>query len=100
MTILSYARVSRSISSPYRQLAFMRRLSREAADSDEAGHAFQCEAGHLFRSEAGRGSDLMSATVRRASAGRWDDVFLCWLGQVDGSSIRRLRMLSPASSIR
>ena len=39
--------------------------------SDEAGHAFQCEAGHLFRSEAGRGSDLMSATVRRASAGRW-----------------------------
>jgi NAD-dependent dihydropyrimidine dehydrogenase PreA subunit len=70
------------------------------ADSDEAGHAFQCEAGHLFRSEAGRGSDLMSATVRRASAGRWDDVFLCWLGQVDGSSIRRLRMLSPASSIR
>jgi hypothetical protein len=71
-----------------------------SADSDEAGHAFQCEAGHLFRSEAGRGSDLMSATVRRASAGRWDDVFLCWLGQVDGSSIRRLRMLSPASSIR
>ena len=35
----------------------------------------------------------MSATLRRASAGRWDDVFLCWLGQVDGSSIRRLRML-------
>jgi hypothetical protein len=34
----------------------------EAADSDEAGHAFQSEAGHLFRSEAGRGSDLMSAT--------------------------------------
>jgi hypothetical protein len=52
------------------------------ADSDEAGHAFQCEAGHLFRSEAGRGSDLMSATVRRASAGRWNDVFLCWLGQM------------------
>ena len=66
-----------------------------SADSDEAGHAFQSEAGHLFRSEAGRGSAL-----RRASAGRWDDVFLCWLGQVDGSSIRRLRMLSPASSIR
>lgn len=75
-------------------------LKLRSADSDEAGHAFQCEAGHLFRSEAGRGSDLMSATVRRASAGRWDDVFLCWLGQVDGSSIRRLRMLSPASSIR
>src|ERR1700676_5082249 len=72
----------------------------QSADSDEAGHAFQCEAGHLFRSEAGRGSDLMSATVRRASAGRRDDVFLWWLGQVDGSSIRRLRMLSPARSIR
>src|ERR1700730_4346510 len=66
----------------------------------KAGHAFQCEAGRLFRSKAGRGSDLMSATLRRASAGRWDDVFLCWPGQVDGSSIRRLRMLSPASSIR
>jgi hypothetical protein len=38
----------------------------EIADSDEAGHAFQSEAGHLFRSEAGRGSDLMSATLRRA----------------------------------
>ncbi len=75
-------------------------MGRLCADSDEAGHAFQCEAGHLFRSEAGRGSDLMSATLRRASAGRWDDVFLCWLGQADGSSIRRLRMLSPASSIR
>ena len=36
-----------------------------AADSDEAGHAFQSEAGHLFRSEAGRDSDLMSATARR-----------------------------------
>ncbi len=36
----------------------------QAADSDEAGHAFQIEAGHLFRSEAGRGSDLMSATRR------------------------------------
>jgi hypothetical protein len=44
-------------------------------------------------------SDLISATLRRASAGRWDDVFLCWLGQVDGSSIRGLRMLSPASSM-
>jgi hypothetical protein len=72
------------------------------ADSDEAGHAFQCEAGHLFRSEAGRGSDLMSTTVRRASAGRWDDVFLCSLGQVDGSSIRRLlshfRGLTPSTA--
>ena len=70
-----------------------------AADSDEAGHAFQSEAGHLFRSEAGRGSDLMSATLRRAAAGRWDDVFLWLLGQADGSGMRRLRMLSPASSI-
>jgi hypothetical protein len=67
--------------------------------SDEAGHAFQSEAGHLFRSEAGRGSDLMSATLRRAAAGRWDDVFLWLLGQADGSGMRRLRMLSPASSI-
>jgi hypothetical protein len=63
------------------------------ADSDEAGHAFQSEAGHLFRSEAGRGSDLMSATLRRAAAGRWDDVFLWLLGQADGSGMRRLRML-------
>jgi hypothetical protein len=35
-----------------------------AADSDEAGQAFQYEAGHRFRFEAGRGSDLMSATWR------------------------------------
>jgi hypothetical protein len=69
------------------------------ADSDEAGHAFQSEAGHLFRSEAGRGSDLMSATLRRAATGRWDDLFLWLLGQADGSGMRRLRMLSPASSI-
>jgi hypothetical protein len=74
-------------------------LDRRSADSDEAGHAFQSEAGHLFRSEAGRGSDLMSATLRRAAAGRWDDVFLWLLGQADGSGMRRLRMLSPASSI-
>src|ERR1700732_1489295 len=53
------------------------------ADSDEAGH----------------GSDLMSAPLRRAAAGRWDDVFLWLLGQADGSGMRRLRMLSPASSI-
>ena len=33
-----------------------------AADTDEAGHAFQFEAGHLYRSEAGHRSDLMSAT--------------------------------------
>jgi hypothetical protein len=43
--------------------------------------------------------DLMSATLRRAAAGRWDDVFLWLLGQADGSGMRRLRMLSPASSI-
>jgi hypothetical protein len=41
----------------------------------------------------------MSATLRRAAAGRWDDVFLWLLGQADGSGMRRLRMLSPASSI-
>ncbi len=34
----------------------------DAADSDEAGHAFQYEAGRPFRSEAGQRSDLMSAT--------------------------------------
>jgi hypothetical protein len=33
-----------------------------AADSDEAGQAFQYEAGHRFRFEAGPGSDLMPAT--------------------------------------
>ena len=38
----------------------------EAADSDEAGHAFQFEAGHPFRFEAGHGSDLKSATWRRS----------------------------------
>jgi hypothetical protein len=54
------------------------------ADSDEAGHAFQSEAGHLFRSDAGRGSDLMSATMRRRY-GSMDNRF-CWLfGQADGS---------------
>jgi hypothetical protein len=70
-----------------------------AEDSDEAGHAFQSEAGHLFRSEAGLGSDLMSATLAASAAGRWDDLFLWLLGQAGGSSMRRLRMLSPASSI-
>src|ERR1700737_3225416 len=54
------------------------------ADSDEAGHAFQSEAGHLFRSEAGRGSDLMSATLRRAAAGRWVDVLLWLLAHAAG----------------
>ena len=39
--------------------ALMRGL---AADSDEAGQAFQYEAGYRFRYEAGQGSDLMSAT--------------------------------------
>jgi hypothetical protein len=39
------------------------------SNSDEAGHALQCEAGHVFRSEAGRGS-----ARRRASAGRAHDV--------------------------
>src|SRR5713226_9192959 len=58
------------------------------ADSDEAGHAFQSEAGHLFRSEAGRGSDLMSATLRRAAAGRWDDLFLWLLGQAVKRMVR------------
>jgi hypothetical protein len=35
-----------------------------AADSDEAGHAFQIDAGHPFRSETGHGSDLKPATWR------------------------------------
>ncbi len=37
-------------------------FAHNAADTDEAGHAFQSEAGRPFRFEAGRGSDLMSAT--------------------------------------
>ena len=51
------------------------------ADTDEAGHAFQYEAGHRFRFEAGRGSDLMSATWRFASADRSDDVSPGRIGQ-------------------
>jgi hypothetical protein len=46
------------------QITAAKTFSKLAADSDEAGHAFQSEAGHLFRSEAGRSSDineLMSA---------------------------------------
>jgi hypothetical protein len=43
---------------------------RLAADSDEAGQAFQFEAGHPFRFEAGRGSDLKSATWRRPRGSR------------------------------
>jgi len=44
--------------------------SAEAADSDEAGHAFQSEAGHLFRREAGRGSDLKPVTFGVVPLGR------------------------------
>jgi hypothetical protein len=40
-----------------------------AADTDEAGHAFQSEAGHPFRFEAGRRSDVMSATWLCVPAG-------------------------------
>ena len=37
-------------------------LGREAADSDEAGHAFQYEAGHPFQFEAGQCAELKPAT--------------------------------------
>jgi hypothetical protein len=40
-----------------------------AADTDEAGHAFQSEAGHPFRFEAGQVSDVMSATGLCVRAG-------------------------------
>jgi hypothetical protein len=42
----------------------------KAADSDEAGHAFQFEAVHPFRFEAGHRSDLKSATRRHSSGSR------------------------------
>ena len=41
-----------------------------AADSDEAGHAFQIEAGHPFRFEAGHRSDLKSATWQHSGGSR------------------------------
>jgi transposase len=52
-----------------------------AADSDEAGHAFQSEAGHLYRSEAGHRSDLMSATGGLLPQIWVDDVSVVWIGQ-------------------
>ena len=44
-----------------------------AADSDEAGHAFQSEAGHLFRREAGQRSDLKPATPGVEPLGQGND---------------------------
>ncbi len=73
------------------------------ADTDEAGHAFQYEAGHLFRSEAGRGSDLMSATSVAPPQIDLDDVSRFERGQASlffAAGDRRLRKLSPESSIR
>ena len=73
------------------------------AYSDEAGHAFQLEAGHLFRSEAGRHSDLMSATGVALPQINADDVSRFARGQgrsVFADEERRLRRLSPESSIR
>nr|CCD32078.1 Radical SAM domain-containing protein [Methylocystis sp. SC2] len=73
------------------------------ADTDEAGHAFQYEAGHLFRSEAGRGSDLMSATSVALPQIDLDDVSRFERGQAGwffAAGDRRLRRLSPESSIR
>ena len=73
------------------------------AYSDEAGHAFQYEAGHPFRSEAGRGSDLMSATGCLVAQIDLDDVSCLRRGQARSSlagAARRLRKLSPESSIR
>jgi len=72
-----------------------------AADTDEAGHAFQSEAGHLYRSEAGHRSDLMSATGA-CFCGSGSMMFQV----VDWSRARRLqsaercfRRLSPVRSI-
>ncbi len=73
------------------------------AYSDEAGHAFQYEAGHLFQSEAGRRSDLMSATGVVLAQIDLDDVSRRGRGQACSSFAdeeRRLRRLSPESSIR
>jgi hypothetical protein len=73
------------------------------AYSDEAGHAFQYEAGHQFRSEAGRRSDLMSATGVLLAQIDLDDVSGLGCGQARSSlagRARRLRKLSPESSIR
>jgi hypothetical protein len=53
--------------------ALLRRVTAEAADSDEAGHAFQSEAGHLFRREAGQRSDLKPATPGVEPLGQGND---------------------------
>jgi hypothetical protein len=78
-------------------------LDDQSADTDEAGHAFQYEAGHLFRSEAGRGSDLMSATSVALPQIDLDDVSRFERRQAGwffAAGERRLRRLSPESSIR
>jgi hypothetical protein len=89
------------------QLAFcwahVRRRFYELADTDEAGHAFQYEAGHLFQSEAGRRSDLMSATGVALLQIGLNDVSRFERGQAGSFFVaaeRRLRRLSPESSIR
>jgi hypothetical protein len=74
-----------------------------SADTDEAGHAFQYEAGHLFQSEAGRRSDLMSATGVALLQIGLNDVSRFERGQAGSFFVaaeRRLRRLSPESSIR
>jgi hypothetical protein len=79
------------------------RLFAKAADTDEAGHAFQYEAGHLFQSEAGRRSDLMSATGVALLQIGLNDVSRFERGQAGSFFVaaeRRLRRLSPESSIR
>ena len=68
------------------------RLETNAADSDEAGHVFRSEAGR--RSE--RKSDPASGDLRVGM----DDSVSLMVGQAAGSSERRLRRLSPVSSMR
>ena len=74
-----------------------------AADSDEAGHAFQTEAGHLFRFHSGRRSDLKPATSWSDPGSSWMMGFGSGEGQavdaVDGLGAR-FRRLSPVSSMR
>src|SRR5205807_1215669 len=70
-------------------------LKVQGADSDETGQAFQSEAGHPFRREAGH-PDRRSRVVGNGPADRVSGQ----AGMVDGSVERRLRKLSPVSSMR